>query len=219
MDYIKLGNTNIEVSRICFGALTIGPLQKKMPLKQGAKVMAHAFERGINFVDTAQLYLTYPYIKSAMDMSGKKDIVVATKTYAYNRKTAMESFDEARKKLNRDYIDIFMLHEQESELTLKGHSEALEYLCELKSKGLIRAVGVSTHHIAAVSAVLKYPEIDVVMPMINYKGIGIVDGKIHRMLENVKKAYKQGKGICSMKALGDGFRICSFYCAWYAKRR
>jgi aryl-alcohol dehydrogenase-like predicted oxidoreductase len=74
--------------------LTVGPLQKKMPLKEGAQVMAYAFERGINFVDTAQLYLTYPYIKLAMEISGKKDIVIATKTYAYDKKTAMESFDD-----------------------------------------------------------------------------------------------------------------------------
>lgn len=207
MEYIKLGNTGISVSKLCFGALTVGPLQKNMSVKDGAEVMAYAFEKGINFVDTAQLYKTYPYIKVAMDISSKKDIVIATKTYAYDKKTAMQAFDEARRGLDRDYIDIFMLHEQESEHTLKGHFEAIEFFLKCRQKGQIKAFGISTHHIAAVKASLNFPEIEVIMPMINYKGIGIVDGTIERMLQYVKRAFDLGKGIYGMKALGGGTLI------------
>jgi aryl-alcohol dehydrogenase-like predicted oxidoreductase len=66
MEKRKLGKTEIEVSRLCFGGLTVGPLQANLPLMQGADVIREAFERGVNFIDTAELYETYPYIKEAL---------------------------------------------------------------------------------------------------------------------------------------------------------
>ncbi|MBC7765840.1 MAG: aldo/keto reductase, partial [Hyphomonadaceae bacterium] len=120
-----LGKTGIEVSQLCFGGLTVGPLQANLPLEQGAAVMAHAFSNGINFVDTAELYQTYPYIRRAMAMSGQYDIVIASKTYAYEREQAKKSVEHARHALNRDVVDIFLLHEQESEHTVRGHYAAL----------------------------------------------------------------------------------------------
>ncbi|MDF2570476.1 MAG: aldo/keto reductase, partial [Sporomusa sp.] len=61
-----LGRTRIEVTELCFGALPMGPMQKNMPVKECADVVAHALKSGINFVDTAQGYKTYPPIKMAM---------------------------------------------------------------------------------------------------------------------------------------------------------
>ena len=61
-----LGNTGIRVSTICFGVLTIGPLQAGLKVQDGAEVVSYALERGINFLDTAESYGTYPYIKEAL---------------------------------------------------------------------------------------------------------------------------------------------------------
>ena len=55
-----------------------------------------------------------------------------------------QSLERALRGLGRDYIDIFMLHEQESSLTLRGHGGALDYLVRAKERGLVRAVGMST---------------------------------------------------------------------------
>ncbi|MDK2798429.1 MAG: hypothetical protein PWP27_9 [Clostridiales bacterium] len=203
MEYRKLGKTELEVSRLCFGGLTVGPLQANLSVEEGAEVIAEAFNLGINFIDTAELYNTYPYIAEAIKRS-KKDVIIASKTYAYDRKGAVISIEKARKELDRDVIDIFMLHEQESALTLKGHREALEYLFECKAKGIIKAVGVSMHHIAAVEATCDMDEIDVIHPIVNFKGIGIVDGTIEGMLNAIKKAYDKGIGIYAMKPLGGG---------------
>ncbi len=203
LEYIQLGKTNLKVSRLCFGGLTVGPLQANLPIKQGAEVIAEAFNRGVNFIDTAELYQTYPYIKEAIKMS-QKEIIISSKTYAYDRKGAEESLNKARKELDRDIIDIFMLHEQESALTLRGHREALEFFLECKAKGIIKAVGVSTHHIAAVKAVCDMDYIDVIHPIVNYKGLGIVDGEITEMLSAIKQAYEKGIGMYAMKPLGGG---------------
>ena len=113
MEYVKLGNTGIQVSKLCFGALVIGPLQVNLPVDRGANIIKRGLELGINFIDTAELYGTYPHIKAAIKKSGKKP-VVATKCYAYTKEGAAQSLEKARKELDMDVIDMFLLHEQES---------------------------------------------------------------------------------------------------------
>lgn len=126
METIKLGSTSLYVSRICFGTLTLGPLQKRLSIEDGARLLAYAYQKGINFVDTAELYETYEYIRKSIQISGIRP-VISTKSYAYDKKTAEFSLNKALKELDVDYIDLFMLHEQEGENTFKGHYEAVEY--------------------------------------------------------------------------------------------
>lgn len=203
MEYRKLGSTNLTVSRLCFGALTIGPLQANLPLDEGANLICEANELGVNFVDTAEYYQNYSYINLALKKA-KNEIIIATKSYAYTYEGMKNSVEKARKEIGKDYIDIFMLHEQESKLTLEGHKEALNYLLEAKEKGIIKAVGVSTHTVEVVMAAADMPEFDVIQPLINFKGIGIKDGTAEDMLNAIEYAYNKGKGIYGMKCLGGG---------------
>ena len=203
MQRVLLGKIGIDVSRICFGTLTVGPVQAKLAVEQGGAVLAYGIERGINFFDTAQLYETYAYLKEAMRQSDRRDIVISSKTYAYTAELAEEAVEQARRELDRDYIDIFMLHEQESIHTLRGHREALERLFEYKAKGVIRAVGASMHHIAAVEGATKLG-LDIIHPIINVAGLGIADGAREQMESAIRKAHESGIGVFTMKALGGG---------------
>ena len=203
MDYVTLGNTNIRVSKIAFGTLTVSPLQKNLLPEEACDILIYAIENGINFFDTAELYSSYPHLAAALAKTNK-DIVVATKSYAYSKESAEQSFELARKSLNRDVIDIFLMHEQVSEHTIKGHWEAFETYLQYKKQGKIRALGISTHHIAAVEASLGIDEIEIISPMLNYKGVGIVDGNLLKMEQTIEKAYNNGKGIYGMKAFGGG---------------
>lgn len=204
MEYVNLGKTGLKVSKLCFGGLTVGPLQANMDLEEGAKVIAAAFDMGINFIDTAKLYKTYPYIKRAIELSKNKNIIVSSKSYDYTYEGMRESVKEAMDNMGLKKISIFSLHEQESRLTLKGHSEALRYLIDAKKQGIIDAVGVSTHAVEVVEAACTMDEIDVIHPIVNIKGLGIIDGSIEDMLKAIEKAAKCGKGIYSMKPLGGG---------------
>ncbi|GFN23231.1 aldo/keto reductase [Thermanaeromonas sp. C210] len=206
MRYVKLGRTDLYVSRLCLGTLPLGPLQAGLELAAGASLIRAALEQGINFIDTAESYGTYPYIRAAL-RGWTKPVVVATKSYAYTREGMAASLEKARRELDRDVIEVFLLHEQESALTIAGHREALEYLLEARARGLVRAVGLSTHAVAAVRAAAQLPEIDVIHPLLNVEGIGILDGTIQDMLEAVEGAARAGKGIYAMKALGGGHLI------------
>lgn len=207
---VRLGATGLYVSRLCFGGLTVGPLQKNLPVEEGARVLAHAFDNGVNFIDTAKLYKTYPYIKRAIELSKNKDIIISSKSYDYSYEGMKESVQEALEELGVKKIGIFSLHEQESRLTLKGHQDALRYLQDAKKEGIIDAVGVSTHAVEVVRAISNMPEVDVVHPLINKNGLGILDGTRDEMLAAIEMAYKAGKGVYSMKPLGGGNLLSSY---------
>ena len=158
------------ITRLAVGSLTVGPLQANLPVERAGEVLSYAFDRGINFLDTAQYYRNYEHIRAGLrKCRHPEDVMISSKTYAYDRAGALEAVDEARRALDRDVIDLFMLHEQESIHTLRGHREALDTLFALREKGVIRAVGISTHHVAAVEGVLQLAEegvaLDVVHPL------------------------------------------------------
>lgn len=203
MEFRSLGNTGITVSRLGFGALTIGPLQVNLAPQDGAAVIRAALAEGVNFIDTAELYGTYPHIRQAIAGCSDK-IVISSKSYAYEYSAMEKSVQHACRELNREYIDIFSLHEQTSRLTLRGHRPALDYLVKAKETGMIRAIGVSTHTVEVVRAAALIDEIDIIHPIINQKGIGILDGTLVDMLDAIAFAAEAGKGIYGMKALGGG---------------
>ncbi|MCX7970589.1 MAG: aldo/keto reductase [Negativicutes bacterium] len=206
MRYNRLGPTGLTVSELCFGSLTIGPLQVGLPLEQGAGLIRLALENGINFIDTAELYRTYPYIRRALSgWSG--EVVVASKSYAWQYRDMADSVERTRRELDRDVIEIFLLHEQESASTLRGHRPALDCLLELKARGVVKAVGISSHFVAAVQAAAEMTGVDVIHPLLNRSGIGIADGGAGEMKLAVERALAAGKGVYIMKALAGGHLI------------
>ncbi|NLW07905.1 MAG: aldo/keto reductase [Clostridia bacterium] len=203
MFYNSLGTSGLRVSRLCFGSLTIGPLQAGLSISAGASVIRRALELGVNFIDTAQCYDNYAYIRHALK-GWPHRVIVASKSYDYTREGMARSLEEARREMDLELIDIFLLHQQETALTIAGHRPALEYLLEAKEKGLVRAVGISTHAVAAARAAAVMPEIDVIHPLYNQAGLGIIDGSREDMLAAITLAHNNGKGIYLMKALGGG---------------
>ncbi|MCL4425276.1 MAG: aldo/keto reductase [Firmicutes bacterium] len=202
MNYGELGKTGIRVSRLCFGTLTMGPLQASLSIGEGAELIRMAVDLGVTFFDTAELYGTYPYLAEGL-RGLEEQTVVASKSYAYEREDMARDLEKALRETGRGHIDIFLLHEQESALTLRGHRAALDYLLQARDKGLVRAVGISTHAVEAVEAATLLEEIDVIHPLLNYRGLGI-KGTLEGMLAAVRDAYLAGKGIYAMKAFGGG---------------
>ena len=202
-----LGNTGIKVSIAGFGVLPMGPSQLSLPVEEGAKIIAYALEHGINFLDTAQYYRTYPYISSALKMGSFEDVVICSKSLCEDYDGMMDAVLEARKALDREVIDIFLMHEVRSgQLSLR--QGAWKALKDAKKEGLVRAIGLSTHHVDITKAAASMEELDVVFPLINYAGLGIRNGDSfstkEEMLEAISQCHAAGKGVFSMKAFGGG---------------
>lgn len=207
---IKIYNTliNKSISKLCYGTLTIGPLQRDYSPAYGASLMAEALQLGINFFDTAEMYDNYDHFNQLLKTGISRDeIIIATKSYSYDADTAKKSLEMALEQIGTDYIDFFLLHEQESEHTFRGHFEATEYFLKMKESGKIRAFGISTHHIAALKAVLDVDYIDVVHPIVNKAGIGLVDGTMEEAIEYLSLIKQKGIFIYGMKPLGGGHLI------------
>ena len=202
IEHAPLGKSGLTVSRLSFGTLTISPMQKHFTPERGAELILYAAEKGVNLFDTAQLYETYAPLRLALKK--RPDLLVSTKSYAWDRESAQAAFDDARRQLDMDVIPIFLTHEQEDMLTLKGHREAFDFYLEQKAKGYIRAVGFSTHRVAAVSYAPRYPGVDVIHPLINLTGVGIGDGTREEMEQACRSAASAGIGIYAMKPLGGG---------------
>lgn len=202
MQIVQLGNSGLSVSKLCFGTLTMSPLQKNMDPRKGADLLIYAYEHGVRFLDTADLYETYPHIRHALKLA--PDYVISTKAYCWDRETAQAALERAFRGLGRDYVDLFMLHEQESLYTLRGHEEALLFLEEQRQKGHIGALGVSTHYAGCVRAIPRFPLVRVIHPLINIGGIGIQDGSRADMEQAIAHAREFGCGIFAMKPLGGG---------------
>jgi len=200
MDYVRLGRRGPVVSRFCLGLLPLSRLQSSLPRAEAAALLQTALEAGVTFFDTAELYDTYPLVREVLGPPA----VVATKAYAYTYEGMRGSLVRALRETGRDFIDIFLLHEQESRLTLAGHAEALRCLVEAREAGLVGAVGVSTHAPEVVAAAAEMEEIDVVHPLVNHRGLGLLGGTLEDMLVALEKAGRAGKGIYAMKVLGGG---------------
>lgn len=193
-----------NISKLCFGTLALSNLQNKGEFTNKVDVLNYAYEKGINFYDTAELYDNYDILNAFLKNKKRESIYIATKSYAYNKETARYSIEKALKELNTDYIDIFMLHEQDNGNNFIGHYEAVEEFMKYKQKGVINKFGISTHAVKAVVDSVQFKEIDVVFTIVNKTGIGINDGTSSQMIEAVKVAKSRGKFIMAMKPYGGG---------------
>ena len=205
MEYRKLGNTGISVSRLCFGLLTLSGLQRGLDVREGVSLLKKALDLGVTFFDTAVLYETDEVLNRFLRDVRRDSIVIASKSYDYDYESMRKTVMGVLSRLETPYIDLFLLHEQESSLTLKGHMEALEYLNKLKENGDLRATGISTHRVGGVKGALEYSNlIDIIMTILNFSGLGITDGNRDDMEMAIKDCFSFDIGTIGMKILGGG---------------
>ncbi|MFC1541418.1 aldo/keto reductase [Candidatus Latescibacterota bacterium] len=200
-----LGRTGIEVTELCFGTLILGPLQADVSPQEGSKAVRKALELGVNFIDTAKTYKTHEHVR--LGTQGFKDTIIATKSPV---KTAQEMRDDVEtclRELGRDTIDIFHLHFVKSAEDMREREGALDTLVKCRQAGMIRAIGISTHGIAGTQCALDYNEIDVVFPIMNSKGLGILDGTKEELITIIEALHAEMRGLYAMKPLGGGHLI------------
>ncbi len=201
---MKIFDKNKNISKLCFGTLALSNLQNSQNLISKANVLEYAYKKGINFFDTAELYDNYDVLRMFLKGKKREDLYIATKSYAYDRDTAKSSVEKALNELETDYLDVFMLHEQDNGNNFMGHYGAVEEFMCYKEKGVIKSFGVSTHNVECVLDCSKFDEVDIIFSIVNRTGIGINDGIMKDMLSAIKIAKQNGKKLMAMKAYGGG---------------
>ncbi len=203
METVDWGN-NWRVSRLCFGALPMGPAQKNLPPELGGRLIREALELGVNFIDTAQSYRTYEHIRAALN--GWTDrVYIATKSSASTYEDMESAVHQALSSLGRDRIEVFHLHAARAgEEVFSVREGALACLVDMRERGLVERVGIATHSARVVALAATRPEIDVVFPLINIRGLGVLDGDRGDMESAIARAHGAGKRLYAMKVYGGG---------------
>ncbi|MDK2854968.1 MAG: hypothetical protein PWQ41_48 [Bacillota bacterium] len=208
MELRKLGRTGLEVTELCFGVLPLGPLQKNIGEEAAVDLIREALDLGINFFDTAESYQTQVYLGKALRGRERQSVVLATKSAAKTYEEMRASVEKSLAELQTDYIDIYHLHAARvTPAVFSERAGALECLKEYKAKGKIRAVGISTHSVEVTAAAARRDDIDVIFPLINKLGLGILGGTRAEMEAAIEVAAARGKGVYAMKALAGGHLV------------
>lgn len=203
MKRVKLGRGGVEVTELCFGTLTMSRLQTNMPPDEGAPVIRRALDLGVDFVDTAQNYQTYEHVAAAI-RGMKRKPVIATKSHARTYDDMKSAVEEAFETLEVERLDIFLFHLVRSEQDFLEREGAIQCLQEYKRQGRIRSLGLSTHTIEGLKPALNHPEIEIVLPCINLRGLGINDGTFDEFAPVLRELHAKGTGVYAMKPLGGG---------------
>src|SRR5919202_6612577 len=159
MEYTKLGNTGLDVSRICLGCMGFGDAERwihKWVLNEenSRPIIKHALDLGINFFDTANVYSlgTSEEIlgRALKDLANRDEVVIATKLHGQmregpnggglSRKAILSEIDHSLTRLGTDYVDLYIIHRWDYETPIE---ETMEALHDVVRAGKARYIGAS----------------------------------------------------------------------------
>jgi 1-deoxyxylulose-5-phosphate synthase len=163
LDYIRLGRTGLQVSRICLGCMSYGKSSAgilrwawTLSEQESRPHIQRALEAGINFFDTANVYSAgeseLVLGRAIRDFAKRDEVVIATKVWGpvwdgpngkgLSRKAILSEIDKSLKRLNMDYVDLYQIHRfYDTPL-----EETLEALDEVVRAGKVRYIGASSMH-------------------------------------------------------------------------
>jgi 1-deoxyxylulose-5-phosphate synthase len=160
MKYTKLGNTGLDVSRICLGCMSFGASEQgthpwSLDEATSRTFIQQALDAGINFFDTANVYslgTSEEYVGRALDqMANRDEIVLATKVHGtmrggqnalgLSRKAIMTEIDHSLRRLGTDYVDLYQIHRYDANTPIE---ETMEALHDVVKAGKARYIGASS---------------------------------------------------------------------------
>ncbi len=215
VDRVKLGESGLTVSRIAMGTGTKGyskaSNQTRLGMDGFVKLAHHAYERGIRFYDMADGYGSMPYVGEAIKSLPRENITLLTKMWTHdddsdNKEPVSETIDRYRTEMGTDYIDILFMHCMMKGDWNKTRTHYMDGFSKAKQDGIVKAVGVSCHHIDALREAAVNPWVDVVMARINPFGTNM-DGTPEEIKAILATAKENGKGVIGMKIFGEGKHV------------
>ncbi|MFZ4237990.1 aldo/keto reductase [Streptomyces murinus] len=160
MQYVKLGSTGLDVSRVCLGCMTYGVPERgnhewTLTEEAARPLIRQALEAGITFFDTANVYSdgTSEEIvgRALKDFAHRDDIVLATKVHGrmrpgpngagLSRKAIMTEIDHSLRRLGTDYVDLYQIHRYDHATPIE---ETMEALHDVVKAGKARYIGASS---------------------------------------------------------------------------
>jgi aryl-alcohol dehydrogenase-like predicted oxidoreductase len=209
---ITLGKSGITVSRLAMGTGTNGwnhrSNQTRLGMKGFVGLAEYAHDAGIMFFDAADTYGSHTYLREALKIIPREKVVILTKIWIdsdnwFSSQDAVTTLDRFRKEIGTDYLDIVLLHCQTSPNWLAETQRLREGLSQAKTKGIVRAHGVSCHGFEALKAAAASDWVDILLARINPAG-SQMDSTPQNVMPVLKQAHDRGAGVIGMKIFGAG---------------
>ena len=151
MDTIRLGRTNLTVTKNGFGALPV----QRADMEEACRILRRAYEGGINYFDTARIYTDSEEKIGHALCDVRKNIIISTKTMSTTVEGFWKDLDTSLRLLQTDYIDIYQFHNP-AFCPKPGDGTGLyEAMLEAREKGLIRYIGFTNHRLALAEEAVK----------------------------------------------------------------
>jgi len=151
MQTVRLGKTNLTVSKNGFGALPI----QRISLEDAAHLLRKAYDGGINYFDTARFY-TDSEEKIGYALSDvRENIVISTKTMRTDVEGFWRELHESLSLLRTDYIDIYQFHNPPFCPKPGDGTGLYEAMLDAKAKGLIRHIGITSHKLTIAEEAVR----------------------------------------------------------------
>lgn len=212
---VVLGKSGLETTLLGFGTgIWAGNRSSFMTRQEKEKSVAmlqHAYDRGFRFFDCADTYGTHGMMAEALRNMDREKLTVSSKIWTREggipepeRPDANVVVDRFRKELDTDYLDMVQIHCMVDADWTDSMKRQMEIMDTLKSRGIIRAHGVSVHTLEAMKAALADPWVDVIHVRINPYGIAMDKPDPMEVVEVIHQLHASGKGVIGMKLVGDG---------------
>ena len=151
MDTIRLGKTNLTVSKNGFGALPV----QRVSLEEAGRILRKAYDNGINYFDTARAYSDSEEKIGYALSDVRENIIISTKTMATKVEDFWAQLHTSLTNMKTDYIDIYQFHNP-SFVPRPGDGSGLyEAMLEAKEKGMIRHIGITNHKLSLAEEAVK----------------------------------------------------------------
>ncbi|MCL2146298.1 MAG: aldo/keto reductase [Synergistaceae bacterium] len=193
MEKMRLGRTDLLVTRTSFGALPI----QRTTMEEAKKILLKAYESGINFYDTARMYTdSEEKIGSALSKY-RHDVIIATKSVAREGGELIKDLELSLRVLKTDYIDIYQCHFCKVLPLPDDGTQVYETLLKVKEQGKIRFIGVTSHDINVVMQGAKSGLYDTVQYPLSCLSV-------ERDLDIIPICREHDVGLIAMKAMSGG---------------
>jgi aryl-alcohol dehydrogenase-like predicted oxidoreductase len=213
-DWITLGKSGVNVTRLAFGTGSIsGLVQRDLGQEGFTKLVRYAYDRGIRFFETAESYGDmHRMLGVALQGIPRENYRLMSKVTTVPGVDPQQKFDELRKLANTEYFDIMLLHWQHTATWPVDTAKWQDGILEAQSKKAIVSHGASVHGLPALRQVPGNKWLDVAMIRVNHKGTRMDAedynssglGNVPEVVTHVKQVRKEGVGVISMKLVGEG---------------
>lgn len=143
MTKVRLGRTELMVTKTAFGALPIQRISKE----DAARLVRRAYDAGINYFDTANAY-TDSEEKLGLAFEGiRQNVIISTKSGGADKKTVLSHIEESLRRMRTDYIDLFQFHNPAKMPDPNDPDGPYAAALEMQKKGFIRHIGITNHRL------------------------------------------------------------------------